>query len=240
MNWTEDSWTRQENVVVRVLGVASGSRSRSRSTFDAALGARRRRGHGHGRAAAGELTRHRGRGRGSRRGTAKRSRTASRSSSAARERRIRIASPVLPPGPILGTLVEVVNEQRCEVAGVIDDTQVDDVFRQWETNGVSAWKIPLLQRDRRRAASFSGKPSTPGARTACRTSCTRRSSSPTTSRSSAPSTSRARASGTRRTCSRSATPRPPTRWRRYVDEVRARYPAATPPDRRLEAARADA
>ena len=42
----------------------------------------------------------------------------------ARER-VRIASPVLTSGPILATLVEVVNEKRCDVAGVIDDTQVD-------------------------------------------------------------------------------------------------------------------
>ena len=30
--------------------------------------------------------------------------------------------------------------------GVVDDTQVDEVFHQWRTNGVSEWKIPLLQR----------------------------------------------------------------------------------------------
>ena len=59
--------------------------------------------------------------------------------------RVRIASPVLTSGPILGTLVEVVNERRCDVAGVIDETQVDEVFHQWATNGVSAWKIPLLR-----------------------------------------------------------------------------------------------
>ncbi len=59
-------------------------------------------------------------------------------------RRIRIASPVLTSGPILATLVEIVNEHRCDVAGVIDETQVDEVFHQWATNGVSAWKIPLL------------------------------------------------------------------------------------------------
>ena len=39
------------------------------------------------------------------------------------------------------------NERRCDVAGVIDETQVDEVFHQWATNGVSAWKIPLLQHD---------------------------------------------------------------------------------------------
>lgn len=73
-------------------------------------------------------------------------------------RRIRIASPVLTSGPILGTLVEIVKERRCDVAGVIDDTQVDEVFHQWRTNGVSEWKIPLL-RSVLEGAPFSGKTS---------------------------------------------------------------------------------
>jgi phosphatidylserine/phosphatidylglycerophosphate/cardiolipin synthase-like enzyme len=67
---------------------------------------------------------------------------------------------VLTSGPILGTLVEVVNEGRCDLGGVIDDTQVDQVFGQWRTNGVSEWKIPLLQRVLE-GARFSGKESTP-------------------------------------------------------------------------------
>ena len=67
---------------------------------------------------------------------------------------------MLTAGPILGTLVEVVNERRCDVGGVVDDTQVDDVFRQWQTNGVSAWKIPLLQTIVT-GARLAGKPSTP-------------------------------------------------------------------------------
>jgi phosphatidylserine/phosphatidylglycerophosphate/cardiolipin synthase-like enzyme len=73
---------------------------------------------------------------------------------------VRIASPVLTSGPILGTLVEVVNESRCDLAGVVDDTQVDQVFGQWKTNGVSEWKIPLLRRVLD-GAPFSGKASTP-------------------------------------------------------------------------------
>ena len=76
----------------------------------------------------------------------------------ARER-IRIASPVLTSGPILATLVEVVNEHRCDIAGVVDDTQVDQVFGQWKSNGVSEWKIPLLRRILE-GAPFSGKTST--------------------------------------------------------------------------------
>jgi phosphatidylserine/phosphatidylglycerophosphate/cardiolipin synthase-like enzyme len=42
---------------------------------------------------------------------------------------------------------------------VIDDTQVDEVVGQWRTNGVSAWKIPLL-RTIVTGAHLSGKPST--------------------------------------------------------------------------------
>ena len=42
--------------------------------------------------------------------------------------RVRIPSPVLTSGPILGTLAEVVNEGRCNVSGVVDETQVDEVF----------------------------------------------------------------------------------------------------------------
>ena len=75
-------------------------------------------------------------------------------------KRVRIASPVLTSGPIIATLVEVVNEARCHVAGVIDDTQVDDVFGQWQTNGVSKWKLPLLRRILE-GAPISGKVSTP-------------------------------------------------------------------------------
>jgi phosphatidylserine/phosphatidylglycerophosphate/cardiolipin synthase-like enzyme len=75
---------------------------------------------------------------------------------------VRIASPVLTSGPILGTLVEVVRERRVDLAGVVDDTQVDQVFLQWKTNGVSEWKIPLL-RGVIEGAPWSGKASTPWA-----------------------------------------------------------------------------
>jgi len=82
---------------------------------------------------------------------------------------VRIASPVLTSGPILATLVEVVNEQRCDIAGVVDDTQVDQVFGQWRTNRVSEWKIPLLLRILE-GAPFSGKTSTRWQPTAVRDS----------------------------------------------------------------------
>ena len=47
-----------------------------------------------------------------------------------------------------------------DVAGVVDDTQVDQVFRQWGANGVSAWKVPLLRRVLE-GGEFTGKESTP-------------------------------------------------------------------------------
>ena len=76
----------------------------------------------------------------------------------AARRRVRIASPLLTAGPILGTLAEVVEEERVDVAGVCDATQVEQVFRQWEGNPRSRWKGPLLERS---LVIFHGKPSTP-------------------------------------------------------------------------------
>jgi phosphatidylserine/phosphatidylglycerophosphate/cardiolipin synthase-like enzyme len=76
----------------------------------------------------------------------------------AARRRVRIASPLLTAGPILGTLAEVVEEERVDVAGVCDATQVEQVFRQWEANPRSRWKGPLLERS---LVIFHGKRSTP-------------------------------------------------------------------------------
>lgn len=152
-NWTDDSWTRQENVIATVRspeiayayllafdglwesGQVAGSGKVDPRPEDVD-GARVRAWFcpEHGEALAHRVAKHLGKA----------------------ERRIRIASPVLTSGAILGTLVEVVNEERCEVGGVIDDTQVDEVFSQWRTNGVSEWKIPLLRRVLE-GASFSGK-----------------------------------------------------------------------------------
>jgi phosphatidylserine/phosphatidylglycerophosphate/cardiolipin synthase-like enzyme len=156
-NWTDDSWSRQENVIVTVdsqeiayaytlafgqlweRGDVAGTGNVDPRPVDID-GARMRAWFcpEHGEALSHRVAKHLGK---------------------ARER-IRIASPVLSSGPILATLVEVINEHRCDVGGVIDDTQVDQVFGQWKTNGVSAWKIPLLRRILDGAA-FSGKTTTP-------------------------------------------------------------------------------
>jgi len=159
MNWTEDSWTRQENVVVRVLGSAplafafslafdelwergtvegTGTVEPRPVELEGGVEVRPWFTPGHGDALSHRVAKAIGRAR----------------------QRIRIASPVLTAGPILGTLVEVVTERRCQVRGVIDRTQSDDVLLQWRRNGVSAWKIPLLETILAQG-SFSAKRSTP-------------------------------------------------------------------------------
>jgi phosphatidylserine/phosphatidylglycerophosphate/cardiolipin synthase-like enzyme len=156
-NWTDDSWSRQENVIIAVdspeiayayrlafeqlweSGEVEGSGNvdprpaeidgvRVRAWFTPE----------HGEALSHRIAKHLGKARA----------------------RIRIASPVLTSGPILATLVEIVREKRCDLAGVVDDTQVDQVFGQWRTNGVSEWKIPLLQ-SVLEGAPWSGKSSIP-------------------------------------------------------------------------------
>jgi phosphatidylserine/phosphatidylglycerophosphate/cardiolipin synthase-like enzyme len=76
------------------------------------------------------------------------------------QRRIRICSPVLTSGPILGTLCQIASEGKIDLAGCVDQTQIEEVLYQWRTSGVSAWKIPLLQTVLSRAP-FSGKRTTP-------------------------------------------------------------------------------
>jgi phosphatidylserine/phosphatidylglycerophosphate/cardiolipin synthase-like enzyme len=76
----------------------------------------------------------------------------------AARRRVRIATPLFTAGPILGTLAEVIEERRVDVAGVCDATQVAQVFDQWEENPGSRWKGPLLERC---LVAFRGKRSTP-------------------------------------------------------------------------------
>jgi phosphatidylserine/phosphatidylglycerophosphate/cardiolipin synthase-like enzyme len=78
-----------------------------------------------------------------------------------RAQRVRICSPVLTSAPVLATLAQRIADGKGDIAGCVDATQVDEVFRQWETQGSVAWKIPLLRQVL--AGSFSGKNSTPWA-----------------------------------------------------------------------------
>lgn len=76
------------------------------------------------------------------------------------ERRIRIASPVISSGPILGALAEVASDGIVDLAGVVDQTQINEVISQWDENGNNTWKEPALRAALTRAP-FSGKKSTP-------------------------------------------------------------------------------
>jgi len=75
-------------------------------------------------------------------------------------RRIRIASPVISSAPVLATLAQVASDGKVDLAGVVDATQVREVLHQWEENGNASWKEPLLRRTLDRTP-FSGKRSTP-------------------------------------------------------------------------------
>ena len=151
MNWTLDSWTRQENVIATVEdAVVAGAYARDfgqlwesgrvgvSGNFDSVAenGLRPWFTPGRGRALSHRI--------------------AERISAA--RRRVRIATPLVTAGPILAALNEVIAEERVDIAGICDATQTRQVFRQWAQNPRSAWKGPLLTGA---LEVFSGKRSTP-------------------------------------------------------------------------------
>jgi phosphatidylserine/phosphatidylglycerophosphate/cardiolipin synthase-like enzyme len=75
------------------------------------------------------------------------------------KRRVRICSPVITAAPVLATLAQLVSEGRLDVAGCVDGPQVQGVVYQWHENGNVAWKLPLLERVL--SGDFTAKPSTP-------------------------------------------------------------------------------
>jgi phosphatidylserine/phosphatidylglycerophosphate/cardiolipin synthase-like enzyme len=157
-NWTDDSWTRQENVMISVESAELGKAYAL--AFDAlwtrpVLEAGRVEPRpvdvgdtvvrpwfcpGYGDALSHRVAKAIGRA----------------------KRRVRICSPVISAGPVLGTLAQVAAEGQVDVAGCVDATQLAYVHQQWTAMKVSAWKIPLLEKILERAP-FSGKNSTPWA-----------------------------------------------------------------------------
>jgi phosphatidylserine/phosphatidylglycerophosphate/cardiolipin synthase-like enzyme len=77
----------------------------------------------------------------------------------ARER-VLICSPVLTSGPILGALSDVVGRGVVPVTGVVDRTQMQDVLRQWGKLPKASWK-PAAFRFVASKAQFGGKRSIP-------------------------------------------------------------------------------
>ena len=156
MNWTDDSFTRQENVVALVhsedvaaryaedfeelwtTGAVEQSGWVAPTPID--LGGREARAWftpGYGEALSNRIAQAIG---------------------GARER-VRICSPVLTAASILATLAQVISEGRVSVAGCVDQPQVHGVIHQWRENGNVSWKLPLLEQVMR--GEFSGKRSNP-------------------------------------------------------------------------------
>jgi phosphatidylserine/phosphatidylglycerophosphate/cardiolipin synthase-like enzyme len=155
-NWTDDSWSREENVIAivdseEVARAYTTDFEQLWTTEDVAqsgfvdpnpirVGEIRVRTWftpGHGEALATRLA-HR---------------------IARAKNRIRIASPVITSGPVLGALAETISDGKVDVAGVVDATQMKGVYHQWELNGNAEWKVPLIRRVL--AGAFTGKESTP-------------------------------------------------------------------------------
>jgi phosphatidylserine/phosphatidylglycerophosphate/cardiolipin synthase-like enzyme len=156
-NWTGDSWTREENVIVRVVspGIAAAYTQDFEQLWQTSSVEKS------GRVAPDPVAV----------GDAtvrpwfcpKRSgRLVHRIADALgrAQRRIRIASPVLTSGPILATLAELVGNGRVDVAGVVDATQIHEVLGQWAQHPGGSWKTPLLVHVLS-GAPFTGKHSTP-------------------------------------------------------------------------------
>jgi phosphatidylserine/phosphatidylglycerophosphate/cardiolipin synthase-like enzyme len=73
--------------------------------------------------------------------------------------RVRICSPVITSAPVLGTLAQRISDGHGDIAGCVDATQVDEVIRQWRAEGNVSWKLPLLERVL--GGEFAGKQSEP-------------------------------------------------------------------------------
>ena len=158
MNWTDDSWSRQENVVVTVDSAElakpftldfeelwrdgdverSGFAAEPRPVEVDGLRLRAWFTPGFAEALTHRIAKKVG-----------------------RAEKVRICSPVITSAPVLATLAQRIADGKGDIAGCVDATQMEDVLRQWKAQGTVAWKIPLLRQVL--AGSFSGKNSTPWA-----------------------------------------------------------------------------
>jgi phosphatidylserine/phosphatidylglycerophosphate/cardiolipin synthase-like enzyme len=159
-NWTDESWSREENLIAIIN--SSELASRYVQNFEELWQKRDVERSGHVDSAPIEIDGHRVRpwfapGH----GEAVAHRIARRLGQA--KRRIRIASPVLTSGPILGTLAELIGDHRraeLDIAGVLDATQIAEVIHQWRGKPQVGWKESAL-RSLIAHTPWSGKRSTP-------------------------------------------------------------------------------
>ena len=153
MNWTDDSWSRQENVIAIVASEAIAKAFRidfdqlwttgdvEKTGFvdprwDGDVRAWFTPGHGEDLSArVGKFIRK-------------------------ARRRVRICSPLITTGPVLGALAQAIDDRTADIKGCVDIAQVREVIHQWEAQGNASWKLPLL-RHIMSGATFTGKESTP-------------------------------------------------------------------------------
>ena len=144
-NWTNDSWTREENVILRLPSTAlsveygrnfeelwKSGRVDTSGRYDltaqdipydgATARARVYFSPGRGRQIAHVIADRIGRAR----------------------RRVRLCSPVITAGPILGTLAELNTRRPVDVKGVYDRTQMKEVLSQWQVDPHATWKVPVF------------------------------------------------------------------------------------------------
>jgi len=159
-NWTDESWSREENLIAIIN--SSELASRYVQNFEELWQKRDVEHSGHVDSAPIDIEGHRVRpwfapGH----GEAVAHRIARRLGQA--KRRIRIASPVLTSGPILGTLAEIIGDgsrSKVDIAGVLDATQIAEVIHQWRGRPQVGWKESAL-RSLVAHTPWSGKRSTP-------------------------------------------------------------------------------
>jgi phosphatidylserine/phosphatidylglycerophosphate/cardiolipin synthase-like enzyme len=146
MNWTNDSWTREENVILKIpstalaaeyarnfgelwqTGRVDGSGKYDLAGVPVAYQDSPVKAHAYFAPGRGRQMAHV---------------IANRIAHA--NRRIRVCSPVITAGVILGTLGDLAKRPHADFKGVYDRTQMAEVLGQWRVDPHATWKGPAFQ-----------------------------------------------------------------------------------------------
>lgn len=160
MNWTNDSWSREENIVVQLPSTSIATLYQADFLELWNTGAVESTGGREGSAslsyggqpvparvwfspARGQEMSH-----------------AVAEAVAGASRRLVFATPVLTVGSVLGAVRDVVSSGRVPVSGVYDATQMDEVDQQWASDSDAGWKIDAFS-GIKQGARTAGKRSAP-------------------------------------------------------------------------------
>ena len=146
MNWTNDSWTREENVIVKIPSRALASEYAK--NFGELWETGRVEGSGKYDLAGVPVAYQNGPAKvhvffAPGRGRQMAHVIADRIAHA--RRRIRVCSPVITAGVILGTLGDLAHRTHPDFKGVYDRTQMAEVLGQWRVDPHATWKGPAFQ-----------------------------------------------------------------------------------------------